>query len=414
MRLHGYFRPSAAWRVRIALNLKGVQAEHVFHHLRHGGQRVPEYLRLNPQGPVPALETDDGTVLTKSLAICEWLEETYPGPPLLPGSALQRASIRAFALAIACDIHPVQNLKVLARLRALSLAEAEVTGWAHWVIGDGLAACAALLADTPGTSTSISMNRDVVVIASVRGHGRSIGKIRDRRPGRGDSTTMRSARDIASAMLCVMNMMVSPVSISQAGGGLHPAPPLVMDEAGGTGAHPGQAAGHAHEPEPAIHRPGPAWTWHKNLMTSLSPLVDCGVHYVSVMCQMTGATPVRVHGVGVRLSDELASGKYSYGHLRVVFDDGSAGWYEDGWGPTMSEIAYFVKDVVGPKGAVSIVAAEQAAQAGECAVATASSDIDSHTKTSAIREDMDLTDHMQDAVNSLRMVLAADRSIRTG
>ena len=129
---------------------------------------------------------------------------------------------------------------------------------------------------------------------------------------------------------------------------------------------------------------------------------------------MTGAKPVRVHGVGVRLSDELASGKYSYGHLRVVFDDGSAGWYEDGWGPTMSEIAYFVKDVVGPKGAVSIVAAEQAAQAGECAVATASSDIDSHTKTSAIREDMDLTDHMQDAVNSLRMVLAADRSIRTG
>ena len=202
---------------------------------------------------------------------------------------------------------------------------------------------------------------------------------------------------------------------------------------------------------------GPAWTWHKNLMNSLSPLVDCGVHYVDVMCQMTGAKPVRVHGIGARLSDELAEGMYNYGHLHVVFDDGSVGWYEAGWGPMMSEIAYFVKDVVGPKGAVSIVAAEQGAQAGEGAAATASSDIDSHTKTSAIRlhhaalrpdnslaqpdelfrmddepdhnalcereqafllrairEDMDLTDHMQDAVNSLRIVLAADRSIRTG
>ena len=150
MRLHGYFRSSAAWRVRIALNLKGVQAEHVCHHLRHGGQRAPEYLRLNPQGLVPALETDDGTALTQSLAICEWLEETYPDPPLLPGSALQRARIRAFALAIACDIHPVQNLKVLARLRSSPLPEDEVTGWARWAIGDGLAACAALLADIPG------------------------------------------------------------------------------------------------------------------------------------------------------------------------------------------------------------------------------------------------------------------------
>ena len=133
MRLHGYFRSSAAWRVRIALNLKGVPVEHAFHHLRHGGQRAPDYLRLNPQGLVPALETDDGSVLTQSLAICEWLEETHPEPPLLPGDALERARIRAFALAIACDIHPVQNLKVLARLRSLSLPETEVTGWARWV-----------------------------------------------------------------------------------------------------------------------------------------------------------------------------------------------------------------------------------------------------------------------------------------
>ena len=150
MRLHGYFRSSAAWRVRIALNLKGLATEHAFHHLRHGGQRAPEYLRLNPQGLVPTLETNEGAVLTQSLAICEWLDETHPEPRLLPGSALERARNRAFALAIACDIHPVQNLKVLARLRAVPLDEAEVMGWARWVMQDGLAACEALLADVLG------------------------------------------------------------------------------------------------------------------------------------------------------------------------------------------------------------------------------------------------------------------------
>ncbi len=147
MRLHGYFRSSAAWRVRIALNLKGVPVEHAFHHLRHGGQRAPDYLRLNPQGFVPALETGNGSVLTQSLAICEWLEETHPEPPLLPGDALERARVRGFALAIACDVHPVQNLKVLARLRSLSLPETEVTGWARWVNQEGLEACEALLAE---------------------------------------------------------------------------------------------------------------------------------------------------------------------------------------------------------------------------------------------------------------------------
>ena len=150
MRLHGYFRSSAAWRVRIALSLKGVPVEHAFHHLRHGGQRAPDYLRLNPQGLVPALETDGGSVLTQSLAICEWLEETHPEPPLLPGEALERARIRAFALAIACDIHPVQNLRVLARLRSLALPETEVTGWARWVNQEGLEACEALLAEGSG------------------------------------------------------------------------------------------------------------------------------------------------------------------------------------------------------------------------------------------------------------------------
>lgn len=150
MRLHGYFRSSAAWRVRIALNLKGLGVKQAFHHLRHGGQRAPDYLRLNPQGLVPALEADRDAVLTQSLAICEWLDETHPEPPLLPGDALERARIRAFALAIACDVHPVQNLKVLARLRAMALPETEVTNWARWVIGDGLAACEALLAEAAG------------------------------------------------------------------------------------------------------------------------------------------------------------------------------------------------------------------------------------------------------------------------
>ena len=95
---------------------------------------------------------------------------------------------------------------------------------------------------------------------------------------------------------------------------------------------------------------GPAWTWHKNLLKSLSPIVDCGVHYVDVMCQMTGARPVRVNGMGARLSDEIAPDMYNYGQLQVFFDDGSVGWYEAAWGPSISETAYFVKDVDRPEG----------------------------------------------------------------
>jgi maleylpyruvate isomerase len=150
MRLHGYFRSSAAWRVRIALNLKGLQTEQVFHHLRHGGQRDPSYLALNPQGLVPALEKEDGSVLTQSLAICEWLEEGWPEPPLLPAGHDGRAAVRAFAQAIACDIHPVQNLKVLSRLRGLGIPEVAVAGWARDVIQDGLEACEVMLAGQPG------------------------------------------------------------------------------------------------------------------------------------------------------------------------------------------------------------------------------------------------------------------------
>jgi maleylpyruvate isomerase len=149
MKLHGYFRSSAAYRVRIALNLKGLTAEHLPHHLRKGEQSEPAYLALNPQGLVPTLEKS-GAVLTQSLAIIEWLDETHPNPPLLPKDPLRRARVRAFALAIACDIHPVQNLKVLARLRQLGLPEEQVTGWAAWVNREGLAACEALIRGEKG------------------------------------------------------------------------------------------------------------------------------------------------------------------------------------------------------------------------------------------------------------------------
>src|SRR5262249_57422208 len=130
MKLHGYFRSSAAYRVRIALNLKGLRAEHLPHHLRKGEQCAPAYLAINPQGLVPTLEDDAGTVITQSLAIIEWLEETHPEPALLPKDPLRRAKVRAFALAVACEIHPVQNLKVLSRLRELGLPEDKVTACA--------------------------------------------------------------------------------------------------------------------------------------------------------------------------------------------------------------------------------------------------------------------------------------------
>jgi maleylpyruvate isomerase len=149
MKLHGYFRSSASYRVRIALNLKGLGAEHVPHHLRKGEQRDPDYLKINPQGLVPTLQ-DQGAVITQSLAIIEWLEETHPAPPLLPNDQLRRAYVRAFAQAIACDTHPVQNLKVLARLRQLGIADDQVTEWAAWANREGLAACEALITHEPG------------------------------------------------------------------------------------------------------------------------------------------------------------------------------------------------------------------------------------------------------------------------
>ena len=195
---------------------------------------------------------------------------------------------------------------------------------------------------------------------------------------------------------------------------------------------------------------GREWETHRALMQSMSPIVDCGVHYVDIMCQMTGARPLRVQAIGARLSEEIAPEMYNYGQLQVVFDDGSVGWYEAGWGPMMSETAYFVKDVIGPRGAVSIVDPGQNAAAD-------SADIDAHTKTNAllrhhaalnpqgnftredilidtrdepdhqelcnreqiffrraIQEDLDLSEHLESAVNSLAIVLAADRSVRSG
>ena len=195
---------------------------------------------------------------------------------------------------------------------------------------------------------------------------------------------------------------------------------------------------------------GPAWSWHKNLIDSLIPIVDCGVHYVDVMCQLTGAKPVRVHGIGAKLWNDAA--KQNYGHLHVTFDDGSVGWYEAGWGPMMSETAFFVKDVVGPDGCVSLVPNDEVRTGAD--ELSGSADIDKHTKTDAIRihraavgadknfvtpdeilsmedepghqelcdreqafflkaieEDIDLTESMEAAVNSLRIVLAAEQSI---
>src|SRR5438128_1477412 len=107
MKLYGYFRSSAAYRVRIALNMKGIEAEHAFVHLRKDEQRAASYLARNPAGLVPMLETDDGLTLTQSLAIIEWLNETYAQPPLLPSTAAERARVRGIALAVACDIHPL-------------------------------------------------------------------------------------------------------------------------------------------------------------------------------------------------------------------------------------------------------------------------------------------------------------------
>ena len=193
---------------------------------------------------------------------------------------------------------------------------------------------------------------------------------------------------------------------------------------------------------------GHEWEVHKSFIANMPPLVDCGVHYVDVMCQMTRSKPKIVQGIAARVSDEIGPDEENYGALQVVFEDKSVGWYEVGWGPMMSKVAFFVKDVIGPKGCVSI---------DKDTSHIDPSDVSGHTKVDtiivhssamdakgnqakrdevvritdepdhyelcrreqeylykAITENLDLSDHMDDAVNSLKICFAAVDSYRTG
>lgn len=143
--LHGYWRSGAAYRVRIALGLKGIAYRQVTHDLRTGAQKDPAYRRLAPQGLVPAIEAD-GMTLTQSPAILEWIEERWPAPPLLPEDREGRAAVRAMAAVIGCDVHPLGNLRVLQKLRSdFGASEGQVNGWiAHW-IAEGFAALEVLV-----------------------------------------------------------------------------------------------------------------------------------------------------------------------------------------------------------------------------------------------------------------------------
>ncbi len=194
---------------------------------------------------------------------------------------------------------------------------------------------------------------------------------------------------------------------------------------------------------------GKTWHTHMRILESMSPIVDCGVHYVDVMCQMTRSKPVSVNAIGARLTEQIDKNMYNYGQLQVRFEDGSIGWYEVGWGPMMSEVAFFVKDVIGPLGCVNIMDSEKSEKGSD--------DIDSHTKTNrlkihysardandeftkpdeivntedepdhqglcdleqefflnSIKNDVNLSDHLDDAVNSLKIVLACDEAVRSG
>src|SRR5690606_25972764 len=149
---HNYFRSSTSYRVRIALALKRIDYDYVAHHLRHGGQRSPDYLALNPQGLVPTLVLEDGTVLTQSLAICEFIDEVAPEPPLLPADPHGRARVRMLAQMVACEIHPVNNLRILNALRTrYGAGDAEVADWfRHWVT-ETFAPLEEMLAESPHT-----------------------------------------------------------------------------------------------------------------------------------------------------------------------------------------------------------------------------------------------------------------------
>ncbi|WP_353137238.1 Gfo/Idh/MocA family oxidoreductase [Pseudopedobacter sp.] len=193
---------------------------------------------------------------------------------------------------------------------------------------------------------------------------------------------------------------------------------------------------------------GSNWETHKNIMKSLSPIVDCGVHYIDVMCQITRSAPTSVHAIGARLTDDVPDWNYNYGQMQIKFDDGSIGWYEAGWGPMMSQTAFFVKDIIGPLGSVSIIAQKAAGEGNSDSVAahTATESLRIHYSKlnannefegvdewinledepdhhelcereqryflKAIKEDLDLTEHNEDAVNSLKVAFACDESIK--
>lgn len=191
---------------------------------------------------------------------------------------------------------------------------------------------------------------------------------------------------------------------------------------------------------------GNIWNVHRNLMKTLSPIVDCGVHYIDIMCQITDAQPIKVSAMGVRMTNEIPMNNYNYGQLQIYFDDNSVGWYEAGWGPMISETASFIKDIVGPNGSVSLVSESASKKSIESHV-TADflrihfADIDDDNKfvhkdeymylhddpdhqelckrqqeyfLCTIRNDIDLSKKMQDAFNSLKIALACDESIKTG
>lgn len=175
--LHNYFRSSTSYRVRIALALKGIDYEYVAHHLRHGGNRSPDYLAVNPQGLVPALVLEDGTTLSQSLAIIEYLDEVRPEPPLLPEDALGRARVRMISQMIGCDIHPVNNLRILNALRTRYGADdAAVADWfRHWV-NETFVPLEAMLAADPATGSfchgDAPTMADLCLVAQIANNGR--------------------------------------------------------------------------------------------------------------------------------------------------------------------------------------------------------------------------------------------------
>lgn len=168
MKLYTYFRSSAAYRVRIALALKGVPYESAFVHLVKREQKAADYLALNPQGRVPALETDAGEILVQSPAILEWIEETWPEPSLLPGDATARAKIRAVAALVGCDIHPLNNPPVLGWLKErLGADQAALDAWyAHW-IREGFAAIEQLIAPAPFAFGAQPTMADLYIVPQV-------------------------------------------------------------------------------------------------------------------------------------------------------------------------------------------------------------------------------------------------------